>query len=199
VRLTISLQVRAKYFGCVVCRFHVAAGAEATPQTFSRRRQHFQVPLQKSANNNLRKWFLFPTGRLNFGFITEGKLTVVLITPYSWGSQLVYAPAASPSPPQNRLRSPARRPPSMATAGELRGSKSRRPLHRRRPDLPATSSGGDERRGGGGGDRRQQRLGFQPLRRSREVMQERLHLDFFSWFGRCLSTKLEPPLFTFVH
>jgi hypothetical protein len=46
----------------------------------------------KSASNNLRKWFLSPTGRLNFGFITEGKLTVVLITPYSWGSQLVYAP-----------------------------------------------------------------------------------------------------------
>jgi hypothetical protein len=31
VRLTTSLQVGAKYFGCVVCRFHVAAGAEATP------------------------------------------------------------------------------------------------------------------------------------------------------------------------
>jgi hypothetical protein len=51
------------------------------------------VPLPKSASNNLRKWFLSPTGRLNFGFITEGKLTVVLITPYSWGSQLVHAPA----------------------------------------------------------------------------------------------------------
>jgi hypothetical protein len=50
------------------------------------------LPLPKSASNNLRKWFLSPTGRLNFGFITEGKLAVVLITPYSWGSQLVYAP-----------------------------------------------------------------------------------------------------------
>jgi hypothetical protein len=37
-------------------------------------------------------WFLSPTGRLNFGFITEGKLIVVLMTPYSWGSQLVYTP-----------------------------------------------------------------------------------------------------------
>jgi hypothetical protein len=50
------------------------------------------VPLPKSASNNLRKWFLSPTGQLNFGFITKGKLTVVLITPYSWGSQLVHAP-----------------------------------------------------------------------------------------------------------
>jgi hypothetical protein len=32
VRLTTSLQVGAKYFGCVVCRFHVAAGARATPR-----------------------------------------------------------------------------------------------------------------------------------------------------------------------
>jgi hypothetical protein len=48
----------------------------------------FLAPLPKSASNNLQKWFLSPTGRLNFGFITEGKLTAVLITPYSWGSQL---------------------------------------------------------------------------------------------------------------
>jgi hypothetical protein len=33
LRLTTSLQVGDKYFGCVVCRFHVAAGAKATPQT----------------------------------------------------------------------------------------------------------------------------------------------------------------------
>jgi hypothetical protein len=59
---------------------------DKTPSTSS------LVLLPKSASNNLRKWFLSPTGRLNFGFITEGKLTVVLITPYSWGSQLVYAP-----------------------------------------------------------------------------------------------------------
>jgi hypothetical protein len=51
-----------------------------------------RVSLPKLASNNLWKWFLSPTGRLNFGFITEGKFTVVLITPYSWGSQLVHAP-----------------------------------------------------------------------------------------------------------
>jgi hypothetical protein len=56
------------------------------------------VPLPKSASNNLRKWFLSPTGRLNFGFITEGKLTVVLITPYSWGSQLPHAPTSFLAP-----------------------------------------------------------------------------------------------------
>jgi hypothetical protein len=50
------------------------------------------VPLPKLASNNLQKWFLSPTGQLNFGFITEGKLTIVLLTPYSWGSQLVHAP-----------------------------------------------------------------------------------------------------------
>jgi hypothetical protein len=60
-----------------VCRFHVAASAGS-------------VPCQKPVSNNLQKWFLSPTGRLNFGFITEGKLTVELITPSSWGSQLVH-------------------------------------------------------------------------------------------------------------
>jgi hypothetical protein len=42
------------------------------------------VSLPKSASNNLQKWFLSPTGRLNLGIITEGKLTVVLIIPSSW-------------------------------------------------------------------------------------------------------------------
>jgi hypothetical protein len=83
VRLTTSLQVGAKYLGCVVCRFYVAAGAEAT------RQGKFSGAVAKSASNNLRKLFLSPTGQLNFGFITEGKLTVVLFPPSSWGSQLV--------------------------------------------------------------------------------------------------------------
>jgi hypothetical protein len=39
----------------------------------------------KSASNNLRKWFLYPTDRLNLGIITEGKLIVVLTIPSSWG------------------------------------------------------------------------------------------------------------------
>jgi hypothetical protein len=45
----------------------------------------FLAPLLKSASNNLQKLFLSPTGGLNLGFITEGKLTVVLIIPSSWG------------------------------------------------------------------------------------------------------------------
>jgi hypothetical protein len=77
VRLITSLQVGARYFGCVVCRFHIAASAGS-------------VPCQKPVSNNLQKWFLSPTGQLNFGIITEGKLTTVLITPSSWGSQLVH-------------------------------------------------------------------------------------------------------------
>jgi hypothetical protein len=76
VRLTTSLQVGAKYLGCVVCRFHIAAGAGS-------------APCQKPISINLQKWFLSPTSRLNFGFITEGKLTALLITPSSSGSQLV--------------------------------------------------------------------------------------------------------------
>jgi hypothetical protein len=43
------------------------------------------VPLPKSASNNLWEWFFSPTGRLNLGIITEGKLTVVLVIPSSWG------------------------------------------------------------------------------------------------------------------
>jgi hypothetical protein len=61
VRLTTSLQVGAKYFGCVVCRFHVAADAGS-------------APCQKPASINLQKWFLSPTGRLNLGFTIEGNL-----------------------------------------------------------------------------------------------------------------------------
>jgi hypothetical protein len=76
VRLTTSLQVGAKYLGCVVWRFHIAAGAGS-------------APCQKPVSINLQKWFLSPTSRLKFGFITEGKLTTVLITPSSLGSQLV--------------------------------------------------------------------------------------------------------------
>jgi hypothetical protein len=37
------------------------------------------APLPKSASNNLQKWFISPTGRLNLGIITEGRFTVVLI------------------------------------------------------------------------------------------------------------------------
>jgi hypothetical protein len=50
-----------------------------------RHQRLFLAPLPKSASNNLRKWFLSPTGRLNLGIITKGKLTAVLFIPSSWG------------------------------------------------------------------------------------------------------------------
>jgi hypothetical protein len=50
-----------KYLGCVVCRFHIAAGAGS-------------APCQKPVSNNLHKWFLSPTSRLNFGFILRENL-----------------------------------------------------------------------------------------------------------------------------
>jgi hypothetical protein len=61
VRLTTSLQVGAKYIGCVVCRFHVVADAGS-------------APCQKPASINLQKWFISPTGRLNLGFIQRENL-----------------------------------------------------------------------------------------------------------------------------
>jgi hypothetical protein len=84
VRLTTSLQVGAKYLGCVVCRFHVAAGAESTTHPHKS-----SGAVAKSASNNRQEFLLSPTGRLNFGFIAKGKLTAVFFTPSSWGSQLV--------------------------------------------------------------------------------------------------------------
>jgi hypothetical protein len=44
----------------------------------------FSRTLPKLASNNIRKWFLSPTGRLNLGIITEEKFTAVLIIPSSW-------------------------------------------------------------------------------------------------------------------
>jgi hypothetical protein len=73
VRLTTSLLVGAKYFGCVVCRFHVAAGAELCPD-----RRHKQIvwSVAKSASINLWKWFLSPTSSIKPWFYTEGNLSL---------------------------------------------------------------------------------------------------------------------------
>jgi hypothetical protein len=73
VRLTTSLLVGAKYFGCVVCRFHVAAGAELRPD-----RRHKQIvwSVAKLASINLRKWFLSPTSLIKPWFHTEGNLSM---------------------------------------------------------------------------------------------------------------------------
>jgi hypothetical protein len=39
----------------------------------------------------------FPTGSINLGFTTEGKLAAVLIIPSSWGSQrgVIYTPSST--------------------------------------------------------------------------------------------------------
>jgi hypothetical protein len=71
VRLTTSLLVGAKYFGCVGCRFHVAIGAELRLD-----RHHKQIvwSIAKPASINLRKWFLSPTGSIKPWFHTKGNL-----------------------------------------------------------------------------------------------------------------------------
>jgi hypothetical protein len=71
VRLTTSLLVGAKYFGCVVCRFRVAASAELRPD-----RCHKQIvwSVAKPGSINLQKWFLSPTGSIKPWFHTKGNL-----------------------------------------------------------------------------------------------------------------------------
>jgi hypothetical protein len=68
VRLTTSLLVGAKYFGCVVCRFHVATSAELRP---NRRHKQIVWSIAKPASINLQKWFLSPTGLIKPCFHTE--------------------------------------------------------------------------------------------------------------------------------
>jgi hypothetical protein len=84
-----------------------------------------------------------------------------------------YRSPSPPARPQRRLANFPAGPPPVADesarlldrCGRPRGARTRRPLHRRRPALPAATSGGDERRGSGGGGRQRGRLGFRPLRR----------------------------------
>jgi hypothetical protein len=56
-----------KVLGCVVCRFHIAAGAKLRP----RRGAIFKLSgaVAKLASINLRKLVLSPTGSINLGFI----------------------------------------------------------------------------------------------------------------------------------
>jgi hypothetical protein len=62
----------------------LCAGSTLLLAQTPRHQRLFLAPLPKSASNNLWKRFLSPTGRLNLGIITEGKLTYVLIIPSSW-------------------------------------------------------------------------------------------------------------------
>ena len=74
VRLTTSSQVRDKVLWLCYAGFHVAAGTGS-------------APCQSLASNTLE---VFPCSYWidNLGFITEGKLTDVLIIPSSWGSPM---------------------------------------------------------------------------------------------------------------
>src|SRR6185369_2004109 len=57
--------VGAKYFDCVVCRFHVGDRVTAPPTTFRR--------------------VVTPTGSINLGFILRENLLLGYIKPSSWG------------------------------------------------------------------------------------------------------------------
>jgi hypothetical protein len=67
--LTVSC---GKVLGCVVCRFHVAAGAKLSP----RRGAIYKLSgaVAKLASINLRKLVLSPTGSINLGFILREDL-----------------------------------------------------------------------------------------------------------------------------
>jgi hypothetical protein len=61
-----------KVLGCVVCRFHIAAGAKLRP----RRGTIYKLSgaVTKLASINLRKLVLSPTGSINLGFILRENL-----------------------------------------------------------------------------------------------------------------------------
>jgi hypothetical protein len=74
-----------KVLGCVVCRFHVAAGEKLHADKFS---GAIVWSVAKLAGINLWKFFSFSDWFDNLGSTNEGRLAAVLIIPYSWGYQL---------------------------------------------------------------------------------------------------------------
>jgi hypothetical protein len=91
VRLTTSSQVENKVLGCVVCRFRVAASKQSLDET-----PYINCPkLSQTSKHHLQLFVSSLQERLNLGFLTEGKLAAILITPSSWGSQRAgYSPRA---------------------------------------------------------------------------------------------------------
>jgi hypothetical protein len=100
-----------KVLGCVVSRFHVATGAKLHPgQVFwyhcwgpKKKKLPRQLRASKTSSSFLRhcpelsqnerastfgSLVLSPTGSINLGFTTEGRLAAVLIITFSWGFQL---------------------------------------------------------------------------------------------------------------
>jgi hypothetical protein len=71
--------------GCVVCRFHVAAGEKLRAD-----KQLIWRPCpecREASKHHLLKFGFLLLLRLNLGFTTEGRLATVLIIPSSWGFQ----------------------------------------------------------------------------------------------------------------
>jgi hypothetical protein len=74
-----------KVLGCVVCRFHVAAGKNLHTDKFY---GAIVRSIAKLAGIDLRKFGSFSYWFDNLGFTTEGRLAAVLIITFSWGFQL---------------------------------------------------------------------------------------------------------------
>jgi hypothetical protein len=71
-----------KVLGCVVCRFHVAAGEKLHADKIS---GAIVRSVAKLAGINLQKFGSFSYWFDNLGFTTEGKIAAVLIITFSWG------------------------------------------------------------------------------------------------------------------
>jgi hypothetical protein len=83
VRLTTSSQVGNKVFGCVVCRFRIAASKQSLDEA-----PYINCPkLSQTSKHHLQSYCLLFSWSINLGFLTEGKSAAIFITPSSWGSQ----------------------------------------------------------------------------------------------------------------
>jgi hypothetical protein len=74
-----------KVLGCVLCRFHVAAGEKLHADKFS---GAIVRSVAKLAVIDLRKFGSFSYWFDNLGFTTEGRLADVLIITFSWSFKL---------------------------------------------------------------------------------------------------------------
>jgi hypothetical protein len=83
-----------KVLGCIVCRFHIAAGKKLHADKHLSGAIVWSVA--KLAGINLQKCGSFSYWFDNLGFTIEGKLAAMLIIPSSWGSQqgVVYTPSS---------------------------------------------------------------------------------------------------------
>jgi hypothetical protein len=84
VRLTTSSQVGNKVLGCVVCRFRVASGRRRVDKC---RKRHPCWSVTKPVRITFSRYCPFSPRSTYLGFLTEGKLAAILITPSSWGFQ----------------------------------------------------------------------------------------------------------------